>query len=121
MMAVAYLKSRLEKLLGKQLGVYRRGQQGTIPAIWSGEPPSTWQAQGLECRLAIVPSVDVTPVYMGAGLGTTFEVRLIAHGQCDIERAAKAIAQTFNTPSPQLIAQNDSLGLLAQYVFQIKG
>lgn len=120
MMKAAYLRAKLETLLEFQLGVYVRSDGATAKAIWVGEPNSQWQARGLEVRIAATPSLEVKQVHQGSSLGDTFEVRLISHGKSDLEKAARAVAQTFNASSPQLVPQNDTLGILAQYVFQIK-
>jgi hypothetical protein len=115
-MNVGQLRQLLTALLRPYLGTFNNGQ----PAIYVGEPPASWTAQGLECNIPYLPEITQVPAYQTGAITETFSVRLISHGQPMYQRAAvRAILSRWPDAQATEVPANERLGILSQHVVTI--
>jgi hypothetical protein len=117
----ADLRNRLTVLIGGYLGTYRREGGQTTPAIYVGEPPATWTATGLECRIDANPELELGRYHGHTKSRRSYGVRLTLHSGSgsSLLYAVETITQAFETSTPRQIPANERLGTLAAYTLLI--
>lgn len=122
-MTPAELRARLMTLIGAYLGIYRRENGQTTPAIYVGEPPSAWTASGLECRIEGAPELGLGRFHGHTKARPSYGVRLTLHSGelSSLRGAVEALAQALPTSTPRYIPANERLGILAAYTLTIEG
>ena len=119
-MTAADLRSILATSLSGLLGTYTDKDGSTYPAIYVGNPPSSWTATGLECRIGIVPDMDQTPAYVTGAITETHRVRLVSHGApINTLPALRKVLSRWSTAQAREIPPNEELGILAQHTITI--
>ncbi len=120
-MTPAALRTTLTGMLSDILGVYQQPNGSSTPAIWAGEPPSDWTAQGLEVRLPIVPNLDQQPAYHTGFVSAEYPVRVVSHGEpASHETAVRRILSRWADATATTIPADEGLGVLAQTIITIK-
>lgn len=110
----------LETMLSDVLGTYKT-PEGSVPAIFIGNPPSTWRAEGLEVIVDPHPEYDNEVVHRGVAIVREHVVRLIPHGQMyTASAAAERICKRLDGTNPITVEGNESLGILTQYVLRVR-
>lgn len=108
------LTDLLGVMLSDLLGVYKRPDGGTQPAIFLGEPPGDWNASGLEVRVRDDPSQDATALQGGEhNLAEAIPVRLTKHQTGDPARAVRRIVRKFPDATVREVPESERLGILA--------
>lgn len=130
---IAELRSSLLTLLtdpqnligGNLLGTYTDLKKKTIPAIWTGNTPESFEVKGLECVISIVPEVSS---FMAAGnnnanahLIEIHTIYLVQHSApFTLGEAMTRIARW--CPEAEMTRQSydDNLDILEQVVVSVK-
>lgn len=112
------------------LGSYAKPGGATIAALWyygrdglsQLEPPSDWDASGVELRIAAVPEVTLEPQYAQPAVAQEFRCYLVLHGNdvSGLDAALRAILRNFDTDTPALLRAAQDPQLLTQYSFTIR-
>lgn len=120
-MTLAQLHAALKSLLTSYLGTYKRPKGNDIAAIWSGEPPSSYKASGLECRIKAIPNKTKTDLHSGVAITDRYRVRLVEHGNDPVKlnAALEAVMHRFETSNPTHVDANERLDLLEQVSLDI--
>lgn len=123
-MTVEALLEKLISTLSQHLGRYTDRSTGEDrgPAVFAGNPPSTYQPSGIEVVVeSYIP--DDRAVHSGVVIPKEWSVRVIIHedvGMDAVERVLRRISQSFNASRPLLISTDLSLGILHQYTLRIR-
>lgn len=119
-MTPATLRTALAALLTSQLGTYTTPSGATYPAIYVGDPPSSWVAEGLEVIIQPIPNIQVFHHHSATGLGRDFHIYLIPRGSGDAQTALERIATAYETDQPVLVPSDEGLGILQQYSLHVR-
>lgn len=113
------LTDLLAEVLSDLLGTYKRPDGGTQAAIFLGEPPSDWNATGLEVRVDPSVEFDNRSLHQHTAIVTEIPVRVIPRGGSGTE-AVTRISQRFDATNPRTVPSNERLGILKTYTLQVR-
>lgn len=115
------LRTILASLLSAQLGEYTTASGATQTALFVGEPPNDWMADGLEVVIDPVPDWRQVPAYQRGAEVHEIGVRLVSHGNAlaDLATAEQRIAQRWVGVTRRRIPADEQLGILAQSTITI--
>lgn len=114
------LRDDLSNRLSHLLGQYTHAG-GTSPAIWSGNPPSSYVATGLEVLVEGNPHLSGRPQFNRAvSITRTLEVRLIDWGDTNaLTEATARILKGYPQAAVSYVPASEALGISAQAVIRI--
>lgn len=114
------LRDDLKARLASLLGAYSAPGLPSTSAIYLGNPPSDWNASGLEVIVSLDPDFDNTALYgPESNLEQTHVVRLVAHGPVPLAPAVQRIVRRYSGASTATVPGNEQLGILNQIIIRI--
>lgn len=121
MTAIA-LREILAVALSSLLGTYTIPGGATTKAIYVGEPPNTWIASGVECRIEPIPELEQVTAYWTGAIRETWHVRIVARDNASVTKhlaAVRSILSRWSTAQARAIAANEELAIPAQHTITI--